>query len=199
MGNWRPFRRYRAPDLLIQVSPERIVVENLKTGETASCSPVVRVSGDGSAHKFAHGDAEVVPHTADRSGKVVNGFGHPRILVSDFLAAAFALKQTAADVVDFDFQLLWFSKVGRVLIQPLRSFEEVDSHQSSFRPSWTLAMSSTPESVTVYVREEPLSSVEALKVLEERPGQRNPVRMLGRQLTRPPCKPTMAIGKTRLF
>ncbi|GAB5535539.1 MAG: hypothetical protein Rubg2KO_17880 [Rubricoccaceae bacterium] len=168
----------RAPDLFIRISPDRIEVENLTTGETASRSPVVRVSADGSAHEFANGDAEVVPYAASRSGRVVNGFDHPRVLVSDFFAAAFALKQTVADVVDFGFQLLWFRQVGRVLIQPLRSFEG-GLTQVEFQAIMDLGKVLDPKSVKVHVREAPLSSAEALASLNEPPGYPSPVKVLG--------------------
>ena len=168
----------RAPDLLIRISPDRIEVENLTTGATASRSPVVRVNRDGGSHEFSDEEPEVVPHDVDRSGRVVNGFGHPRILVSDFFAAAFALKQTVADVVDFDFQLLWFRQVGRVVVQPLRQFEE-GLTQVEVQAVLDLGKVLDPKSMTVYQRAEPLSAAEAREVLDAPPGDPSPVRVLG--------------------
>ena len=173
-----PRNLLRAPDLLIQISPDRIEVENLRTGATTSRSPVVRVSRDGGSHEFSDGEPEVVPHDADRSGRVVNGFGHPRVLVSDFFAAAFALKQTVADVVDFDFQLLWFRQVGRVVVQSLRQFEG-GLTQAEVQAVLDLGKVLDPKSVTVYQGVEPLSAAEAQKVLDAPKGDPSPVKVLG--------------------
>ena len=168
----------RAPDLLIRISPDRIEVENLTTGATASRSPVVRVNRDGGSHEFSDEEPEVVPHDVDRSGRVVNGFGHPRILVSDFFAAAFALKQTVADVVDFGFKLLWFRQVGRVLIHPRRSFE-TGLTQVEFQSVIDLGRVLDPKSVTVFTRAEPPSPAEVRAILEAPPGHPDPVKVLG--------------------
>jgi rod shape-determining protein MreB and related proteins len=102
------------PLLYVRVSPERLVVTDVKSASSVSEVPELaigrnpeRVLGAGSVARSAA--AQVGGAT------VVNPFAHPRSLVSDFTTAQELLKQFIRRV----FRKSWFSVSPRIVIHPL--------------------------------------------------------------------------------
>lgn len=79
------------PIVYVQVSPERLKLKNLKTGQSIEEVPEVAISMPPSRKVLAVGpQARVV--AASQAAEVVNPFAHPRSLVSDFTVAEQLLK-----------------------------------------------------------------------------------------------------------
>lgn len=82
----------------VQVAPDRLMVRNTKSGMTFSeppevamvRGPKIRVLGIGTGAR---------PHASEPGVELVNPFGHPRSLVSDFTAGEQLLKAAIARVV----------------------------------------------------------------------------------------------------
>ncbi|HEY1131104.1 MAG TPA: rod shape-determining protein [Roseateles sp.] len=80
-----------SPIIYVQISPERLTLKNLKTGESISEVPELAISSPPRPKILAVGPqarAAAASHAAD----VVNPFAHPRSLVSDFTVAEQLLK-----------------------------------------------------------------------------------------------------------
>ena len=71
-------------DYYVEVSRDRISVQNLTTGERRERHPAVRADRRGRRFEFADGAVGV------------NGFGHPRAFIGDFGPASGALNQAVA-------------------------------------------------------------------------------------------------------
>jgi rod shape-determining protein MreB and related proteins len=106
------FRSF-VPVLYVRVSPERLVVTNVKTGESLSEVPELAIARDperivaiGSAARSA---------AAQSGAVVVSPFAHPRSLVSDFTSAEQLLKRFVRRL----YGKAWFSPSPRVVIHPL--------------------------------------------------------------------------------
>jgi rod shape-determining protein MreB and related proteins len=78
------------PIIYIQISPERLAVRNVKTGEAISEVPEVAISRKGKEAIVGVGDA--ARSMKSSTTIVTNPFGHPRSLVSDFTVAEQLLK-----------------------------------------------------------------------------------------------------------
>ena len=101
------------PVLYVRVSPERLVVTNVKNGHSLSEVPELAIARN-PERVLACGAA--ARSTAAQSGAVVvNPFAHPRSLVSDFTAAEQLLKLFVRRLVG----KAWFSPSPRVVIHPL--------------------------------------------------------------------------------
>jgi len=74
------------PIVYIQISPERLTLKNLKTGEVMSEVPELAISTSPDRKMLAVGAQARMAATTEAS-KIVNPFAHPRSLVSDFTAA----------------------------------------------------------------------------------------------------------------
>ena len=101
------------PILYVRISPERLSITNVKTGESISEIPELaignepkRVLGSGAAARLA---------AAQAGGIVVNPFAHPRSLVSDFTSAEQLLKSFVRRLVGKS----WFAPGPRVIMHPL--------------------------------------------------------------------------------
>ena len=70
----------------IQISPERLTLKNLKTGEFISEVPEVAISAPPKPRILAVGPQAIVA-AASQPAEVVNPFAHPRSLMSDFTVA----------------------------------------------------------------------------------------------------------------
>jgi rod shape-determining protein MreB len=80
--------------LYIQLSPQRLVVRDPRSGQTFDEAPEIAIA------RAAKGKARIVgigaqarQHAAEPDVVIVNPFAHPRSLVSDFIVAEQLLKQ----------------------------------------------------------------------------------------------------------
>lgn len=74
------------PVVYIQISPERLTLKNLKTGEIISEMPEVAVGMQPKPRILGVGPEARIA-AASQQAEVFNPFAHPRSLVSDFTAA----------------------------------------------------------------------------------------------------------------
>jgi rod shape-determining protein MreB len=79
------------PIMYVQISPERLSVRNAKTGVTIAEMPEVAVAREPKRQIVGVG-AEARTYKSHASVEVVNPFGHPRSLVSDFTVGEQLLK-----------------------------------------------------------------------------------------------------------
>jgi len=79
------------PTLYVQISPERLTVRNVKTGETISETPEIAIAYGPKPCIVEVGTAAHL-HKSDPAIKVIKPFAHPRSMVSDFSAAEQLLK-----------------------------------------------------------------------------------------------------------
>lgn len=79
------------PIIYVQISPERLTLKNLKTGESLSEVPELAISAPPKPKILAVGPQARVA-AASQPAEVVNPFAHPRTLVSDFTVAEQLLK-----------------------------------------------------------------------------------------------------------
>lgn len=104
------------PVVYIQISPERLTLKNLKTGESISEVPELAISATPKPKILGVGPQARVA-AASQPAKVVNPFAHPRSLVSDFTIAEQLLKHQLRRILGSS--LLSFSPY--VVIHPLGS------------------------------------------------------------------------------
>ena len=79
------------PVIYVQISPERLTMKNLGSGETISEIPEMAISASPESRILAVGPQARTAAAAQSAG-LVNPFAHPRSLVSDFIAAEQILK-----------------------------------------------------------------------------------------------------------
>jgi len=79
------------PLIYIQISPEKLTLKNIKSGEVISEVPELAIAYEKNAHIVGTGN-EAVFHRSKPSVKIINPFAHPRTLVSDFTVAEQLLK-----------------------------------------------------------------------------------------------------------
>lgn len=79
------------PIIYVQISPERLAIRNVKTGNTISEVPEVAIAYDKKERIVGVGNAAQL-HKLTPSINVVNPFAHPRSLVSDFTVGQQLLK-----------------------------------------------------------------------------------------------------------
>ncbi len=81
-----------SPRLYVQLSPERLTVRDVRSGQSLSDTPWLAIRHrDGRAHVAAMGRAaERLAH--EPGVTIVNPFAHPRTIISDFTAAEQLLK-----------------------------------------------------------------------------------------------------------
>lgn len=80
------------PIIYIQISPERLSVRNVKSGEEISEVPEVALSAPPKIRVLGVG-AQARRLPLDGLGQVVNPFSHPRSMVSDFTVAEQLIKE----------------------------------------------------------------------------------------------------------
>lgn len=73
------------PPLYIRLSPFRLTVRNVKTGEFISEVPEIAISRGPKEKILGVGD-EAALHRSSKSAEVFNPFAHPRSMMSDFTA-----------------------------------------------------------------------------------------------------------------
>ena len=104
------------PILYVQVSPERLTLKNLKTGEVIAEVPELAISAPPKPKIIAVGPQARVA-ASSQTAAVVNPFAHPRSLVSDFTVAELLLKHQLRRILGKS--LLSFSPY--VVMHPLGS------------------------------------------------------------------------------
>ena len=104
------------PVVYIQISPERLTVKNLKTGESISEVPELAISAPPKPRILGVGATARTASTAEPS-EVINPFAHPRSLVSDFTVAEQLLKHQLRRVLGNPL----FAIAPSVVIHPLGS------------------------------------------------------------------------------
>lgn len=80
------------PLIYIQVSPDRLSIRDVKTGQAISEIPEVAIARKPKATIVGVG-AEARAHNSEASVEIVNPFSHPRSLVSDFTVGEQLLKE----------------------------------------------------------------------------------------------------------
>lgn len=102
----------------VQISPDRLVVRNVNTGESIAEVPEVALSLGSKRRLLAVGlNARVV--AAEQAAELVNPFAHPRTLVSDFSTADMLLKHQVRKLQSKSF----FAPSPRIVIHPMGSPE----------------------------------------------------------------------------
>ncbi len=79
------------PVVYIQISPDRLTLKNVKTGDIVDEVPELAMGGKGKLSVLAVGTA-ARSAAASQAAALVNPFAHPRSLVSDFTLAELLLK-----------------------------------------------------------------------------------------------------------
>ncbi|CAN7535152.1 rod shape-determining protein [Pseudorhodoferax sp. LjRoot39] len=103
-----------APMLYVQIAPERLSVHNPKSGASFSEPPEVAIARAPKAGIVGFGAAARL-RAAEPSVEIVNPFGHPRSLVSDFTVAEQLLKAVIRRVEGASL----LSLAPRVVMHPL--------------------------------------------------------------------------------
>lgn len=104
------------PIVYVQISPERLTLKNLNTGESIAEVPELAISAPPKPKILAVGP-QARAAAASQPAEVVNPFAHPRSLVSDFTVAEQLLKHQLRRVLGNS--LLRFAPY--VVIHPLGS------------------------------------------------------------------------------
>jgi rod shape-determining protein MreB len=76
--------------IYVQVSPERIFLRRVATGETIDDVPQIAIDTQGAVAAFGHAAEEAAKWRPDV--RLLNGFSHPRSLIGDMEAAAVTLR-----------------------------------------------------------------------------------------------------------
>jgi rod shape-determining protein MreB len=113
------------PIIYVQISPERLALKNLKTGESISEVPELAMSLPPKPKILAVGpQARVV--AASQAAEVINPFAHPRSLVSDFTVAEQLLKHQVRKVLGNSLLTLSPYVVIHPLGSPAGGFTQVE-------------------------------------------------------------------------
>ncbi|SFU48110.1 rod shape-determining protein MreB [Polaromonas sp. YR568] len=79
------------PPLYIRLSPARLTVRNVKTGESISEPPDIAISR-GPKQKILGVGNDAALHRSSKSALVINPFTHPRSMMSDFTTGQAVVK-----------------------------------------------------------------------------------------------------------
>lgn len=101
------------PLLYVRISPERLVITDVKRGESVSEVPELAIGGE--PKRVLGFGASARAAAAQGGGIVVNPFAHPRSLVSDFTVAEQLLKSFVRRIHGRS----WFVPSPRIIIHPL--------------------------------------------------------------------------------
>jgi rod shape-determining protein MreB len=113
------------PTLYVQISPERLTVRNVKTGEIISEVAEIAIAYDPKPRIVGVG-AEAGLHKSNSSIKVINPFGHPRSMVSEFSAAEQLLKAFVHRILKSSFFSPSPKIVMHLLGDPAGGFTQVE-------------------------------------------------------------------------
>ena len=146
---------FLTPVIYVQVSPERLTLKNLKSGESIHELPEVAVSQTSKPRIIAIG-SQARMAAASEPVKIVNPFAHPRSMVSDFTIAEQLIKHQVRRVLGSSF----FKPAPCIIIHPLGDpaggFTQVE--RRAFRE---MALGSGASTVHVWTGR-PLTNEEAL-------------------------------------
>lgn len=104
------------PVLYVQISPEQLVVKNVRTGQRVAEVPELAVSAAPKRMILAVGPQARIA-AAGQAAEIINPFAHPRTLVSDFTIAEQLLKYQVRRVLGNSL----ISLSPRIVIHPLGS------------------------------------------------------------------------------
>lgn len=113
------------PVFYIQVSPERLTLKNVKTGQSISEVPELAISTAPKRRLLAAG-SEARVAAAGQAAEVVNPFAHPRSLVSDFTTAELLVKHQLRRLLDRTFLALSPCVVIHPMGDPQGGFTQVE-------------------------------------------------------------------------
>ncbi|ABM93339.1 rod shape-determining protein [Methylibium petroleiphilum] len=113
------------PIVYVQISPERLTLRNLKTGESIAEVPELAISAPPKPKILAVGPQARVA-AASQPAEVVNPFAHPRSLVSDFTVAEQLLKHQLRKVLGNSLLSLSPCVVVHPLGSPAGGFTQVE-------------------------------------------------------------------------
>jgi rod shape-determining protein MreB len=105
--------RSLVPLLYVRISPERLVITNVKNGESISEVPELAIGGE--PKRVLGFGAVARSAAAQNGGTVVNPFAHPRSMVSDFTVAEQLLKAIVRRMNSRS----WFVPSPRIIMHPL--------------------------------------------------------------------------------
>lgn len=103
------------PIIYIQISPERLTLKNVKTGEFIAEVPELAISAR--PEKILAVGAQARVAAASQAAELVNPFAHPRTLASDFTVAEQLIKHQLRRLLGNSL----LSIAPRVVIHPLGS------------------------------------------------------------------------------
>lgn len=104
-----------APIVYVQISPERLTLKNVKNGESISEAPEVAVTVGHSPKVMGFGTQARVAVAASHDARLINPFGHPRSLVSDFNAGQLLMRHQLRRLLSMKF----LSLGPHVVVHPL--------------------------------------------------------------------------------
>ena len=102
------------PLIYVQISPEKLTLKNIKSGEVISEVPEVAIAYDKKTRIVGTGN-EAISHRANPSVKILNPFAHPRTLVSDFTVAEQLVKIMVSRLLGSSF----FAVSPKIVFHPL--------------------------------------------------------------------------------
>ena len=103
------------PTIYIQISPDRLTLRNVKSGETLSEIPEMAISPPPKQKILGVGDQARGAAAATPGAVLVNPFAHPRSLVSDFTVAEQLVKAFLHRMRGNS----WFAAAPMVVMHPL--------------------------------------------------------------------------------
>lgn len=93
----RNMLNFLRPQLYIQISSDRVVVKNVRSGASVADVPDIAISVDVKPTVLAVGSQARLA-AASQNARVINPFAHPRSMVSDFTCAELVLKTLVRQV-----------------------------------------------------------------------------------------------------
>ena len=116
---------FPSPILYVMISPELLTIKNLRSGRVISAVPEVAISQSAKSEIIAIG-ANARDVAASRPSRIVNPFGHPRSLVSDFTLAEQLLKYQVRQAMEKSFLALAPTIIMHPLGDPAGGFTQVE-------------------------------------------------------------------------
>lgn len=116
---------YFAQTICVQMSPELLTVRNVSTGKSVSEVPEIAIAYDPKPRILAVGK-EARSHKSVPSVRILNPFGHPRSMVSDFTVGEQTLKAFLARVTGRSFLRPSPKVIVHLLGNPAGGFTQVE-------------------------------------------------------------------------
>ena len=113
------------PVIYVQISPERLTLKNVKTGQTIDEAPEVAISAPPKRKILAVG-SQARQAAALQGAEIVNPFAHPRSLVSDFIVAEQLLKHQLGRLLGYSRLLIMPCVVMHPLESPAGGFTQIE-------------------------------------------------------------------------